>query len=568
MKKNIFSLIAVLVLGAACTQLEDEVSRPSAPGVKAPTITVSAVADDCFKVNVTAAEGTLFYSYAVVEKSQAVSADKVFKVKTGGVVEATVDFKEKKSVSFDVEELDFNTTYVVYAVAGNADGDLSDLASQEVLTTDNVDPDIDDFEYEENKCVIYFTEPVKFAGKPEDIVVNVYGVKTVGFAESEPLSTAKVEKVEVDGDACLLEIEEMHAGAYYGVNFPEGTFTDLVGNALPALESAVGFDEDGEVDYEGVVGHITNVDWTLDIFGGKPVELVKNMADAIWMSVPEEVKVEGWDADAVGSIYYENDFSKCEYKIFYGAPTFGFGWNGTYNCALTYPNFNPSKTGFPLPEPGDQVTITIPTFLFDAYGNVNEPFEIGPFLYSYHYAIEDVLGIYENAGVSSFGADYNEPEWTLTIEKSDDAEEGNVMITSYYGFDCKIYGDFDVDFGTAHFPIDFEPLGADVFNGMLFDYYTFAYNSTYEDGGEGVTFLMPKKGALVANDEVGYYFDVYSIPEGGIDDIGEEDSLGYDYNCFGVNFKLVVPSISSVKTMAARAPYMWGRPAGNFTRKK
>ena len=84
--------------------------------------------------------------------------------------------------------------------------------------------------------------------------------------------------------------------------------------------------------------------------------------------------------------------------ILAGAPDYG---------ATSYYTF-----GVKLPEEpkrGDLVTISIAEgACIDIYGNENAETVVKDLLYSYDYNLEDILGEYQNAGTSGYGAAYQQ----------------------------------------------------------------------------------------------------------------------------------------------------------------
>lgn len=545
-------MVAVLALAAGCKQFEPEVSRPAAAPAAAPTIAVSNVTDDAFTFTVSAGEGTGFFSYVVVEGTDVPSASKIFSVSVGGLVEETVDYSKSKSVTVELEELDFNTPYTICAVAGSVDGDLTEVVTKTVNTSDGVDPDYDDYEYEENELAVYFTEAVKLVDAKK-VSAAYYAGMTADIFANKPVDSVEILEIEEYGDAVVFVLDSIPAGAHYAISIADGAFSDLAGNPLPGLQSSYAADKDGKLESIGLCGRMSTVPFDLDFYNQDTVKVITSMQQQIWLEVPEANTIVAADTKVVGSILYEGANYKHEYATY---PTkMGFQWNSkTYGCVLVYPNAMPSMTGHPDAVRGDMVTITIPEkYVYDKYGNSNSEFVIGPALFSYGYSVEDVIGTYMCDGTSLWEG-YDEEPWGFTVEASDDEEAGNVMITEYCDMECKIYADFDGDLGTLTMPIYYEELESFIYEGKLYDYYTFAYYSTYKDEENDMIFSMATKGTLECeNDNPGYYFEVYQIPEGGVSAIDpDRDYLDYDYNLFEGPFKLQPAAGSSVKTNSSR----------------
>lgn len=556
MKKYLIILSAALLAATTgCMQFEHDVPVDEVY-VDAPTITVNSVEDDGFTVTITPATGTGYYSYAIKQgPAEDVAAKTIFKLGLAGSMDkGTAKFADKSSMNLEYSGLDMNSDYTIYAVSSSELGCVGDVVSTSIHTTDTEKPAIEgDYEATGTKVVINFTEAVNFdAAKGLD--VKYYAVNK-GIEDNEPQGTVTDYNVKVSGVTATIDCGSMPDGAYYAVSIPDGAFKDAVGNSLPAVESGFGV-EDGEVAGFGITGRKATKDFELSIYGGKPVTIVSNLADPIWISKPEDVEIAKFTNEAKGSIVYEYKgtgiSSVTTYDVTGGYPDFAYGWNGSYDCALSYPNAG--YTDRPNPERGSMITINIPKFLTDIYGNQNAEFVIGPFLYSYGFTVKDIIGTYQLTGESIFGAQYHEGAWDIVIEESDDASKGNVMVTSYYGFDgLKIYGEFDGDKGEFWMPIDYEPLGGFIDEGIYFDYYTFAYYSTQKGGEEGLTLYMTKSGEIAdASDYPGYYYEAYAMPASGkLEDIDpDKDFLGYDYNEFVPDFQAVTPAetaLSSIK---------------------
>lgn len=115
MKKYIIGLFsAICLMGAGCTEFEDftPVDMGEGPAV---TVTAEKTAVDAFKVTITPAEGTVYYSYIVTDEAMTVDPDQLLQAKYEGstLVKAT----EKPSVSGTLSNQNLGATYYVYAVA-------------------------------------------------------------------------------------------------------------------------------------------------------------------------------------------------------------------------------------------------------------------------------------------------------------------------------------------------------------------------------------------------------------------------------------------------------------------
>jgi len=574
--KKILAILSLAVVVVACKDMYGPASE-STDTVEATAIslTVTNVTDESFDVTLSPSSEALYYSYVVMQSAEAEELDPalVYSLSYSGVEEGIFKYSDKPKVTFTVTGLKPNTAYQVYAVSSSSTGVPSEVAVKSVLTSDGVNPAIAKASYDDETCTLTlgFSEAVSYV-EGKAITVKYYAGQLDDILEDVPVGTGTVDKVSVSGNTAEITFSGVPAGAHVSVSYEDGAFADAVGNPIDALTSGYTKDEDGELDSEGLCFQRENVEFELSIYGGEDVEVISDLTAPIWMSVPEDVTIASFDSDAEGTILYEGVTAKHEYVIGYGAAGgYGFGWNGNYNCALTYPNAGEQYTGRPDPNPGEMLTITIPPFLTDIYGNTNAEFVIGPALFSYGFTVDDIIGTYQHDGTSGYGASYNEDPWTFTIAASDDEEKGNVMLTSYYGFECAIYGEYDGDLGELTFPIYFEELGGFISEGALYLFYTFAYYSCSKDEQNDLIIYNEKPGVIAGlNDYPGYYYEVYSIPEGGIEAIGDDDYLGNDYNIFSPSAshfgKVEATSGGAAPAGAKYYPGVLYRHPGTFTR--
>ena len=138
MKKYIIGLFsAICLMGAGCTEFEDftPVDMGEGPAV---TVTAEKTAVDAFKVTITPAEGTVYYSYIVTDEAMTVDPDQLLQAKYEGstLVKAT----EKPSVSGTLSNQNLGATYYVYAVASNEKGVCGAVASASVELPDEEAP--------------------------------------------------------------------------------------------------------------------------------------------------------------------------------------------------------------------------------------------------------------------------------------------------------------------------------------------------------------------------------------------------------------------------------------------
>lgn len=535
MKKYILSLIAAVAV-VGCTTFKDEASIPVV-NPSDPTIAVNEVGDNGFSFTVSAAEGTGFYSYAVLKgTAQVLNPTNLLKVQyKSGPACGTVDAAVSNPVKVDVEGLDFNTTYTIYAVAASAQGTVGKVVSKEVLTTDTLNPSPTTYSRNGNVITLTFSEAVTYKTFRTP-TVKYYAVNNAVIAAGELVKDGFVGEgeaaVAVSGKTATFTVtldgtNPLPDGAYFTISYPEGAFVDALENKIPAITSAPGVTSAGALGFKGIYGRIANKAFELEDVVGKAT--VAPGETEIAFGIPAGVTVYDFTEDADASITVESEETSKTVTTVYSLDEEEFLLDEA-KVTLVFP------AGLEA-NPGDNLTFTVAeASIEDIYGNTNAAFET-EYLFSYGFTIADIAGTYMNAGASGYGAAYNEPAWTFTIAESDDATEGNVMVTNYYGLDTKIYADFDYDTGIFTMPLYFEYINGEIdeTEGTFTAWYTFGYYSCQKDEKNDLVLAMTESGVFTgANDYLGYYYEVYAMPESGnVEDIDEDnDFITYDYNIF------------------------------------
>lgn len=247
MKKLLYSL-AVAFAGIAaltgCTTFDDEHSEHYGEG-PAVAITLTETKDNSFTFTVNPAEGTNYYAYTVVEGDEAedVSEDDVLKKTMGGVSEAIVNYS--KAASTTVNMLNSkgegicspNKSYVIYAVAANANGITGKVQSLVVKTTDGDAPTIEPYEAGDPSAetTVTFSEPV-FKGEG---TVSAKYYQEWGDGEFINVPADKVHAT-INGANVTFTVDDVPAGAYVLYSWTEGAFNDSFGNKCPAENTVIG----------------------------------------------------------------------------------------------------------------------------------------------------------------------------------------------------------------------------------------------------------------------------------------------------------------------------------------
>lgn len=243
MKKYIIGLFSVICLmGAGCTEFEDftPVDMGEGPAV---TVTAEKTAVDAFKVTITPAEGTVYYSYIVTDEAMTVDPDQLLQAKYEG--SALVKAAEKPSVSGTLSNQNLGATYYVYAVASNEKGVCGAVASASVELPDEEAPYLvnvpDGNLYKATNggrsVVLTFNETV----------VRGSGAITYDVTKGDLTSYANgtIESVVINNESVTITLPESvvfnenEAVSYVFLDFAEGAFADAGGNVSAALVGGV-----------------------------------------------------------------------------------------------------------------------------------------------------------------------------------------------------------------------------------------------------------------------------------------------------------------------------------------
>lgn len=243
MKKYIIGLFsAICLMGAGCTEFEDftPVDMGEGPAV---TVTAEKTAVDAFKVTITPAEGTVYYSYIVTDEAMTVDPDQLLQAKYEGstLVKAT----EKPSVSGTLSNQNLGAMYYVYAVASNEKGVCGAVASASVELPDEEAPYLvnvpDGNKYKATNggrsVVLTFNETV----------VRGSGAITYDVTKGNLTSYANgtIESVVINNESVTITLpesvvfDENEAVSYVFLDFAEGAFADAGGNVSAALVGGV-----------------------------------------------------------------------------------------------------------------------------------------------------------------------------------------------------------------------------------------------------------------------------------------------------------------------------------------
>lgn len=561
MKRFFESLAIVAALAFSAIACQSEALAPAEPSIPVPdvpgvSISILSSSDNAFSFKVAPTSAVAWYSYLVTDqKLAAVDSFNVYALRYSGIEAKRLDYASNKSYTAEISDVEDNATYYIYAVAADSSNFVSSVATATVSTSDTVGPQIVNFQYQDNMVLLVFSEEVSYV-EGKDIWAEVHPFM---ISAGAPVIEKTVADVQVSGNQALLTFPEITTpGSLFVVNVPEGAFIDDVGQKTPAYSSAItdqdedgnpvfadgsifGYMDAGEIEYEDATP-ATLVDWKT------PVKLV-TCKTPIYMLGKDAVvaKIVHEAADRTVTTEYTPLALNDGYFVL----------EDGYTIAALLPE---------EPARGDLITFEIKEeSILDIYGNVNaaislpepdgEDEEASPILYSYGFTVADVLGTYQNDGVSGYGPVYNEEPWTLTVAESDDAEKGNVMLSSYYDLPCKIYAEWDGDAGTLTIIDEGNLTYVCGFTDEAEEYYFEFYLTGYyhylggaDATGAPIVLYMKEKGSFYSGtDYLGYWYYQFNIPESGnLEDLTESDLVNYDYNIF-------LPILSGVEAAGAPA---------------
>jgi hypothetical protein len=521
----------------------------SAPNV---AISVSEITDFTATVTIAPEGAANYYAYMIDESDEAEELDPsaLYANKYSSVANGLVKYATSGSTTVELEDLEPNTTYQVYAVAGSTTGVVGTVAVKSFLTTDNGTPTPGTPTKKENVLAVAFSEDVTYdATKPATAYYYAYNTAIIDKTDPKnpelvfdgKVGEAKVD-VTVNGATATFTVtldgtNPLPAGAYYTVGYPAGAFVDAVGNPCPIRTHLTGVTQDGNLGFAGFYGRVSTKAFDLEYDEEK--ETVSPSETVFQYGIPEGTEFYDLVKNAKATMtVISKGTSKVSTTVYDLEPDYDWFYSVKRNAIVVY---YPDDIDI---NPGDLFKINIDEgAMQDVYGNANTAFEVG-YLYSYGYDLEEIYGTYQNSGETIFSSKSDEEPWTFTLAETDDPTKGNLMITEYYGFDELegIYANFDVDRGILTLPIHYSVfyLGGMVVGPYYYDFSAWSYNSTASE--PTMTLSMTSLGEFASgNDYPGYVVDVYAMPESGnVEDIDpENDYLGYDFNMFYPEFSKV-----------------------------
>lgn len=472
MKKILFSILAVAALSVSCTKFAED-PKIDFDEAAAPAVTAKTVADDQIEVTVTAQDGTSWFSYIVAAgEAQALNATNLLQGKYASAAltygadktpaAAVLDFAKTTKVSLKIDGLNSNTPYTVYAVATNAQGVVSEVATATTVTTDETAPVLDDYAFLEDEdgsllFQIVFDDPVKLSGKGS---VTAHFFALYGGADAEG-NLVEQKSVEISSDALVtvdnslivtVPASEYIPGAIVAVTYPQGIVVNALGAECAAFDDTAITEE---LETDALAGLYENVSFSLSKNkDGDKADDGKGEADADAGADGPEVFTD-WTKLVMVS-YAQNEYPLADFTDDAAVKITVVDGNGrtvSYD-GQQFDLVGDKAVGVALDEdPGYGVSISYNIAagsIVDIYGNENLDFTVTDGYYcSYGYTIDDILGTYTLTGESPFKALTGQTmTYTLEIKASDNAKYGNVMITNVCGIAGKLYCEANFDAGT------------------------------------------------------------------------------------------------------------------------
>ena len=489
MKKYVLTLLAAAATFAACTKFVEDPKIEYAT-IEAPEVTATTASDNSIEVTIAPKEGTTFYSYVVAKGvAKPVDAKALLQGKSG-LTPVTIEDKECAEVveivpaskasstatidqvkSLTIEGLIPYTYYTVYAVATNAQGVISDVATASTLTTDSTAPSIKNYDTEEADSVMYyqisFSDPIKLSGEG-DLTLHIYGENyyddtTLNCIEINNVVIAP-ENISDAGGVITVKIPKDYyiPGAFVDLTWPEGfvkNAQDMPCAAFPY--TGLYYDAENGLTPNGISAHYEYVDFALSFFAtAEEEEAFLEAQEDEEEIVPETVYYSDWQA--LQMVAYARTDAPLAGKTKTAKASVSV--SDAAGRVVSYP-VTPGMTqeGNIAVELGEDPGFgTVATYTIEAgsyvdiFGNENLEYSLdyGAYFCSYGYSIDDIAGNYTFGFSSAFASQgYGPYSNVITISESDNAEKGNIMFTGQLAdINVKFYGDFDVDLGEITLP--------------------------------------------------------------------------------------------------------------------
>ena len=470
-------------MAVACDDMYGPVETPTAPDKAGSVeIQIDTFGDDTLAFTLAPVGEASYFSYFVAKgPAQAVDSSSVYQCKYDGLIKGTFRASEVADTTLTLGELEPNTKYTIYAVAGSPLGIPGTLSVKEIQTTDGLTIECYDYDTELNDStvVLTFSEDV-YLGEGE--ITATYYACLPDIAEMGTVK-AMADSILVEGNTVTVQFAGLPHGAYYTVNWPEGMFTDSAKNPVAAMTGS--YDSEAN-EFVGVYARRDTMAFNLVDTLALNQQMFNDWTEALFTTSAAVDSTLAATGKAKATVNY-----KTPGKVL----TIDLVEDSTYGLAADE-NGNPLVWMACPEEPafGTTVVFSYPQDAFrDIWGNPTKALELTS-LCAYDYTSEEILGTFVGQAYSYFNQSYVD-SW-FVIEESDNPEKGNVMITEFDGIKCNaspIYATFTPTSGTL------EIVGGQVFASQVgpfdaegtvfYDFYFWTYDNT-------VRFTMPEAGVL------------------------------------------------------------------------
>ena len=486
MKKLIYSFATVLMALTSCISFDDPTTENYGAGPSVDvSISAGIVTDSAFQVTVTPAEGALYYAFAVSEGDapEALDSMALYKGSYGNTVVKASDYP---SYFFAIDDADPNSTYWVYAVAGNAKGIVGNMTVKSITTTDGEAPYPMGIAKDADSGAVQLT----FS---EAVQLGAGAVTAKYYQEWDILNPVDVAAeniaVKVSGSKVLFEAAGVPAGAYLCYSYEAGAFKDMKGIACGALNSGLNMDAG---KFTGAYVHVTN----------KPFAI-----DDSFVTAPEDGALIN-NADLFeGIISFPFDIFRNDDEVKAGDLVIAFA-NGNKTTAY---NLDPSlwsvednllKFYLPeQPEVGDQIFVSVKEgVVYDVCGNPNLAYtsvanwKYFPLTVDYFvgkFGLDYISYYDDSQSVVNLGV--------VTIEEDAEGGDGALAIKDFYMEGSVLAGAYDLSAGKLLIG-DGQVLGFAEEDGTV---YGLAFVNAEGDGP--VSFTLNPNGTMTANGMWGIY---------------------------------------------------------------
>ena len=486
MKKLIYSFATVLMALTSCISFDDPTTENYGAGPSVDvSISAGIVTDSAFQVTVTPAEGALYYAFAVSEGDAPEALDSMALYK-GSYGNTVVKASEYPSYFFAIDDANPNSTYWVYAVAGNAKGIVGNMTVKSITTTDGEAPYPIGIAKDADSGAVQLT----FS---EDVQLGAGAVTAKYYQEWDILNPVDVAAeniaVKVSGSKVLFEAAGVPAGAYLCYSYEAGAFKDMKGIACGALNSGLNMDAG---KFTGAYVHVTN----------KPFAI-----DDSFVTAPEDGALIN-NADLFeGIISFPFDIFRNDDEVKVGDLVIAFA-NGNKTTAY---NLDPSlwsvednllKFYLPeQPEVGDQIFVSVKEgVVYDVCGNPNLAYtsvanwKYFPLTVDYFvgkFGLDYISYYDDSQSVTNLGV--------VTIEEDAESGDGALAIKDFYMEGSVLSGAYDLSAGQLLLN-DGQVLGFAEEDGTV---YGLAFVNAEGDGP--VTFTLNPNGTMTADGMWGIY---------------------------------------------------------------